>query len=54
MLEERNLSKITTASLAEKSKLLKLLYIDIFQVKDQFMLNYFHFVMILYLQNVMN
>ena len=54
MLEEKNLSKITTASLAENLKLLKLPYIDIFQVKDLYTLNYFHFVTIQYFQNAMN
>ena len=54
MLEEKNMSKITTASLAEKSNKLKQHFIDTFQVKDLFMLNFSHFVMIQFLQNVMS
>ena len=51
LLEERNLSKITTALLAKKSGITEAACIDIFQARDQFMLSFLNSVMILFSQN---
>jgi len=53
LLEERNLSKVTTAVLAEKSGITEAALYRHFLVKDRYFLNFLDFVMMLFFLNVL-
>jgi TetR/AcrR family transcriptional regulator len=54
LLEERNLSKITTALLAEKSEITEAALYRHFQVKERYMLSFFLTVTVQFLVNALN